>query len=708
MSKFVVITSHALDQALMNSAFSEGTMLPKEENGVFRFDLSEGIIGFRCGTEPGTPHFALISIDCIETLYLSGVKLADAYRRIARVVSSMQSPPVHLPRQWSEYHFKNLIAFFAASKDVASYRWVSEIESRYKAVKFDFLSADSSEVFLQKFTPEPWPQDFADLLQNLISHEVKRDGDKHEGLASEVDLTVIGSKSIVQGLTFEAWRERLSPLQIEVLDEVIEKSIRIVGPAGSGKTLALCMRALRIARERSVISEGKKVLIATQSWAMSERIDGILVDLNGGVFPSHITVYPLLSLLDAHVGGIGQRRIDVIGDDSSDGRRKMISMLHSILDDSSHIQSPGVSDWILDGIRGKADGRARLDLVGYLYEEMTGILSATGVSPDDGESVKFYLNGAREDWMPPFRLFDERVFVFGIYERLLRELIDREAITTDQFVLDSIRVLETFNWRMRKETEGYDFIFVDELQLFDPQERAALELLARSKQGVPFVTAEDPSQGVFSSLNGRHNTPADETVYLDTVHRFNRDIFEFISFIYRKFPLNAIPLRTNEGPSDASKRPVVVICDRMEDSLDFAVDTAEKSSSEVKGSGRICVATLGDCDAEITAKLIDRGLSATRLSGFDDVEQLAYSRKSIVVSPWEYVGGTQFSSVIVVTSGISSPASQFSRLREMISVYLSCSRARDQLVIVCDSYVPSVLLEAAELGLVVKKNYVDD
>ena len=88
--------------------------------------------------------------------------------------------------------------------------------------------------------------------------------------------------------------------------------------------------------------------------------------------------------------------------------------------------------------------------------------------------------------MPPFTTIADRAFVISIYRGFIENLIDRSAITTDQFVLDSIRVLETFTWRMRKETEGYDYIFVDELQLFDPQERSALELLGRSRRGVPF------------------------------------------------------------------------------------------------------------------------------------------------------------------------------------------------------------------------------
>lgn len=315
MTQFIIMTSTAIDQALMNAGFSDSTMLPREVDGLVKVTLGPDVIGYRTKAETAKPYFAMISVECLETLFLHGVKLNDAYRRIARVVSSMQSPPVHLPRQWSEYHFKNLITFFAASRDVASHRWIVEINGDSRVAKFDFLSSDQSEVSLQSFTPLPWPQGYTELIQKLLAYAVDDDVSNDAGLASEVDLSIIGSASVVQGLTYEAWSEQLTKPQKDVVNESLDKSIRIVGPAGSGKTLSLCMRALRVARDERVIAQEKKILVATHSWAMSERIDGVLSDLNGGVFPDRITVYPLLSLLDLHVGSIGQKRIDVIGDD---------------------------------------------------------------------------------------------------------------------------------------------------------------------------------------------------------------------------------------------------------------------------------------------------------------------------------------------------------------------------------------------------------
>ncbi|WP_152554512.1 UvrD-helicase domain-containing protein [Burkholderia sp. A1] len=699
MSKYIVITESALDQCLLNGGLSDD-FLPQENGAVRALRLTDEITGFRTASEPDNPYVAIIKKSCLDELKAIGSTPADAFRRIARVVKGLKSPPIHLPRQWSEYHYKNLLAFFALPKGFSTKRWVVDMLGEVNTVRFDALASSSAEVDLTRYIPSPWPDDVESLLANLASSAFETSkGNQLEPLAEEVDLKTIGSASVASNKTYEEWEGQLNSSQGTILGHSINASIRIVGPAGSGKTLALCMRALQIARDAEVRAKGKKVLIITHSWAMSERIDGVLTVLNGGQLPSGVTIFPLLSLLELHAGHIGQHRTDVIGDDSSDGRYKSMEIIKHALGTSERSVTNGISQWITEGLTGDEDSRARLDLILNLYEEISGVLTASGVAPDDPDSIRKYVNSPREDWMPPFSTVTDRGFVISIYREFIQELIDRSSITTDQFVLDSIRVLETFTWRMRKETDGYDFILVDELQLFDPQERAAIELLGRSKKGVPFVTAEDPSQGVFSALNTHAGIAQNEMVYLDTVHRFNKQIFDLISFMYQKFPLNTLPLKIDKSKEDGHQRPRLFTFSSDEAAVERAVEIATQINRSLTPSDRICFATLGDVDRQLAQLLEREKLPVTRLTSFDDIEQLAYSKRSIVVAPWQFIGGTQFTHVIVVAAGIVRPSSQFGKLRELISVYLACSRAVQSLDIVCSAYTPAVVSEAKDQDL---------
>jgi len=79
---------------------------------------------------------------------------------------------------------------------------------------------------------------------------------------------------------------------------------------------------------------------------MSERIDGVLNVLNAGVYPEGITVFPLLSLLELHAGHIGQRKIEVIGDDSTDGRVKSLEIISDVLAKTDAAHHPQLTAWI--------------------------------------------------------------------------------------------------------------------------------------------------------------------------------------------------------------------------------------------------------------------------------------------------------------------------------------------------------------------------
>ena len=461
------------------------------------------------------------------------------------------------------------------------------------------------------------------------------------------------------------------------------------------------MRALQISRDPNVRGQGQRILLATHSWAMSERIDRVLSTLNGGISPDGITVFPLLSLLDLHAGHIGQQKINIIGDDSTDGRLKSLEIISEILLKLDYSKHFGVSDWICKASGPDSDNSLKSNLTLDLYEELTGVLTASGVAPDDQESIQRYLSSPREDWMPPFETVAGRGYVISVYKSFIESLIDRVAITTDQFILDSIRVLEIFTWRMRKETEGYDYVFVDELQIFDPQERTALELLGRLKRGVPFITAEDPAQGVFSALNSRRASVENVPVYLDVVHRFNTQIFEFISFVYQQFPLNALPLHILDTRGGGQERPTLLTFASDNDAIKNAAKLVKDIQAAAVADQRVSIVTLGGVDKDVAECLETHRLKFTRLESFDDIERLAYSKRSIVVAPWQFIGGTQFTHVVVLASGLSQPNSQFGRLRELVSVYLSCSRATESLNIICSGYIPTVIQSAAKEGMIV-------
>lgn len=707
--EYLLLTEAALDQLLLHRQFDDEAMpIAQEGKGLFAREVAQNTLAIVGTSESTSPYSALVSVAAIERLIKEGRESSsfDLYSRIARVVKALASPPIHLPRQWSEFHHKNQLTFFALPRDNGAFRWLVDVSGEHRCARFQSVTTGDAQRDLYGYMPPAWPTVWTSLEQTVVEgRKVAKPQQQAGTIVDQVDLSAIGSASVVQGRTYEQWAELLTDDQRSVLEQRPENWIRMIGPAGSGKTLTLCLRVMRLARDELTIAQNKRILIVTHSWAMAERIDGVLMSLNGGTVPASITVLPLLYLLQLHTAQIGRSATKVIGDDSQSGYLATIEIIHEILPTSDTAQTIGllqdVSSWILEALTAPSESLRRRDLVLNLYEEFTGVLAAGGVSIDDSESLQRYMSGPREDWMPPFPQLADRRFALETYKRFLRLLADRGAITTDQLVLDSIRVLETFSWRMRRESDGFDYIFVDELQLFDAQERSAIELLGRSSTGIPFTTAEDPSQGVFSALNARRpRVSLDQSVYLDCVHRFDPKIFSFIKFIYQRFPLNSIPLRIDTKKVEVAQAPCLYLTESDEDALDWVARRIQEILSQTAArADRTCVATLGDIEDALAEKLNAIKVPIVQLRSFDDVEQLSYRKKSVVLAPWQFIGGTQFSNVVVVVAGMQVPNTAFARLRELTAIYLACSRAAVSLDIVCGLYIPQVLQDAVDAKL---------
>ncbi len=116
MSKYFLITESALDYCLLNDGFSEG-FLPKETSSLRAFKLSDEVVGYRISNEPERPYFALVKTECIVELgSISGSSADDIFAALLEC-KGLKSPLIIFPRQWSEYHHKNLLAFFALRKE---------------------------------------------------------------------------------------------------------------------------------------------------------------------------------------------------------------------------------------------------------------------------------------------------------------------------------------------------------------------------------------------------------------------------------------------------------------------------------------------------------------------------------------------------------------------------------------------------------------
>ncbi|WP_421178613.1 UvrD-helicase domain-containing protein [Aeromonas enteropelogenes] len=640
--------------------------------------------------------------------------MSEVFARIFRAIKASEKFPIRLPVSWCEYHYKSLLSFFAVKDSTVYYRWIVEVNAQQRALIFHELTSSEKILTLETFKTPNTPN-FRTCFDEIITSHRSKYNVSINDFKGVVDFDSIGSVAISAMKTYEEWLPLLHSRQNDVLEIPQNTSVSIVGPAGSGKTLTLCLRALQEIKSAEKEGRSVRVLFATHSWAMAERIDDTIIALNAGQPVNGITVYPLLQILNDILGGSMLQGLKLLGADSTEGRNLQVSYLeeslHSISEiDKEIIRTQKISSYIEKALQGET--AEKNELIENIYEEINGILLAENIMPGDRRKEDEYLSRSRGDDLPPFEFRGDRCLVLLIYKKFLYRLIERQYITTDQLVSDATKILETFSWGLKRESEGYDIIVVDELQLFDAQERFSLSLLSSSLDTTTFITAEDPSQGLFSNImpNWRNGIPSyrsdRKSIRLNKSVRFTPSILQLIYKLYSAFPLNAEKLEIDEEINPNTDKPFIALEASPEAAIEKSCSIVSELSGQLDPESRLAVITLNNSLDEVILKMKNKGIqNITRISGLDDVEKLTYSKRTIVVGEWQYLGGTQFTHVLIVAPEGTTASSAFAKIRELTALYVAASRASRWLRIVISGEIHQELKSAIKDGIALCPNY---
>jgi hypothetical protein len=479
--------------------------------------------------------------------------------------------------------------------------------------------------------------------------------------------------------------------------------VKLRGPAGSGKTLALelkCLRELYNAPEGSP----PRILFATHSWAVAEQVDAGLRSMDEHGRLEGIDIFPLLEIAKARLPaerGIGDSRL--LGEDSLSGKRLQLRRIDETVDGLAK------GDWLAYRSQASAAFRSRVEaphgsmernaLVWDLMNEFSCVLSAHGILPGINAERR-YLALQRTPWMMPLESEADKRFTLNVYARYVAALKGEGLLTSDQLVNDYLNYLETFTWNLKRSKEGYDLIFVDELHLFNEQERQVLHYLTRSADEYPrMFMALDPRQAPsevyvefpVSKVTSAQSGSADQflgkvaAVDLSTVHRFTPEILALVRHIHHSYPALdlgvdwEVDIDSVQSSMQHGERPVLRVAKTRLDEVYSALTRAEAVASGADAKERVAVIVLDPLMLPIFETATrDSKSSFCVIKSRNDVDTLRYKKRSIVVSAAEYVAGLQFDRVIIAgfpetAKGVANLGHQ--RRRFLSLLYLAVSRA---------------------------------
>jgi len=658
----------------------------------------------------------------------------ESYGRIAAFAERASNGPLSLPKGWGQYKVDNFVAFAALPiSNFNDIRWYAEVLPEQNFDVYLWITVDNPRLGLADY-----------IAENQNRNRVSNSGwSKALGLAqrefevgrlaatTDVDITFSPLNSPDgTGWDFETWFQQASAEQRNFIETKTDRSIRLRGPAGSGKTLALTLKAIRELRLSSESERPVRVLFVTHSWSLANQVQRS-IDAMG---ESHKTldVFPLVAVAqDLMPQQFSDGAVSLIGEDSLSGKRAQLDEIQDVLDDFI------ASDWVAfksktspglaDRIQTK-DPDKRLAFLWDLLIEFGSVIGALNIYPGAGSEQR-YLQMVRAPWMLPVETKSDMKVIFDLYSRYVRSLEDRGLLTADQLLSDFVNYLESHAWNRRRKTEGYDLIFVDEFHLFSPLERQVLHYLNSDVTIYPrLFMAADPGQSPSAELIGAASAatqssellpPLDTGDYrnfdLKEIHRFTPEILDLIRHVHLAFPTLVygqdwdIDFSRVESVAARGPKPSLI---RSEDRDSEAADLYSEVQ-DLHSAGTVGIAIVDSRQwtrySEFASNLSKSGKFGVNLiSSRSDIGSISYRQRGVVIGAAEHLAGLQFNAILVVglpdmRPGAISPAE---RTRLLSMLYLSISRAERNVAIITndeDGGVPEVLLGAISQGLMVQK-----
>lgn len=522
--------------------------------------------------------------------------------------------------------------------------------------------------------------------------------------------------------TYEDWVNHLSHLQSAFLNKPAEKAIKLRGPAGTGKTLAMELKAIKLLRDHPE----SRILFTCHSWAVACQVSDFIsnLDYQAG---TKIDAFPLLALAESKVP-IGDYDTLILGDDSYSGKIEQIKILNEIILEYQK------SDWKLLQAKCSKEFREQFNSISDVNKnftwdimiEITCIIMANGFKPIQTDKEK-YFELERRNWMIALKSKTEKEIIFNIYEKLIYKLNAEGKITSDQIINDYINILTMFTWFRARKNEGYDYIFVDEMQLFNAQEKAVLQYLTRDPQKYPvLIMAMDPKQSVdevyseygvtdvFKGMNPEIEkelgNPVD--ICLTEAYRYTKQILKFLKHIDSSYPTLDFgedwnnKIRTISSNQEDGILPKFYYCKNKHDEIKMAINKAK----ELSGSTRVAILSLQD---DLFTSLIEETKKDCDFKLIDSskvTHTLKHVRRNVFISKPSYVIGLQFEVIILVGCysiyNENAPNQSGYKRRFLNDLYLGASRAKKDLYLYSNKEaiaIPDVIKTALDNKLLIQK-----
>jgi hypothetical protein len=533
-------------------------------------------------------------------------------------------------------------------------------------------------------------------------------------------LEPVAATDDTSSLSYDEWiaaKSPLTPTQRRILqsDLIEHRPVRIVGAAGSGKTLLMMLAAIRRVRVAQEKGQACRVLYAVHNTAMMHKVWSRMVDLGaepylGDEAAQRIEVRTLFQYARENLGATDSV---IINSDAQETKEFQFAQVAECFDEVLVTSSQKVAkESILYPSIESAEYREVI--VSLVVDEIAVAIKGHGLTIED--RARYVGSERRLSRLHGMMDALDRALVFDVFLRYHARVFEElEMFDSDDIALSLLSNMRTPLWEMKRRKIGYDYVLVDETQLFNENERRLFPLLTKGTAGhVPIMLALDEAQQAKSMSQSGLGLLGIESIaneQLESVHRSSPAILALSFFVIQ---------RTTDlfGPDF----PDFTALTKASGQVDGDVPSLRRADTElgealveiVRGERKrnvrqVCVV----CHAESLWSVLRTALSGSGLP-LRILEQRGEKvdpyRPVVVLARPRAVGGQEFDSVVAIglEQGLVPPrvdgnealasALEQQALREM---YLAFTRARQWLTVVVQKGASptSILQDAIAKGV---------
>jgi len=506
-------------------------------------------------------------------------------------------------------------------------------------------------------------------------------------------------------LTYDDWVKPESPLSKEqrvILesDIILRTPVRIIGPAGSGKTLLMQLIAIRRLLQSAAQNQPSRIAYVVHNTAMMQSVRERFAELGHKELldaNNNQQALEVLTLTEYSIRALQGEQVPVMDSDAFETKRFQRELVTDFVQNSLKRDALNEKDHpVLYQVAPSSDALK-------IFAELLVAEFGVAIKAHDLSQNKqgYVLSESPLSTLHSVLSVQERSIVYDIFTQYQACLAnDLAVLDSDDLAITVLGKVSTPLWRLRRRTVGYDFIFVDEAQLFNENERRLFPLLTKGiSTYVPIALSLDNAQNIGGNFGAGFGTLGFGDLSSESLNKIFRSTPSILKLAFHtiqkstdlfdaSFPdFTASTVSLIDEDHHLAKPPVLLCGGQARSPGRFAVKVATRlRASNLR---QICVVVFGDrywndvigavSEAHHPWKqLVKRG---------DKIESRG---PLIVVSRPEFIGGQEFDAVVCVglEEGIVPPnvgsnhalAASFEQraLREM---YLTFTRARYRLVI---------------------------